>query len=165
MRSASVDATKTPVDSLKLTPQTADQLAADLARMGPRQGAELLSELPDAFVLDVLQRVNPALVGDILPEMSEGRRAKLFLSGPAAVTQQWTVNQTFPDGTVGRLMEPPTAVFLPSDTVGEASARVRELVKKIFVTYCFVCDPSRKLLGIVTMRDLLVSDPHQKLSD
>ena len=160
-----MDATKTPPDNLKLTSPNADQLAADVARMGSREAANLLSDLSDAIVLDVLQRVNPSLVADILPEMSEGRRAKLFLSGPAAVTNQWTLNQTFEDGTVGRLMEPPTAVFLPTDSVGEASKRVRELVKKIFVTYCFVCEPSGKLVGIVTMRDLLVSDAHVKLSD
>jgi len=161
-----VDATTTRTDpGLNLSPQNADQIAADVARMGPRQAAELLSELSDALVLDVLQRVNPALVGDILPEMSEGRRAKLFLAGPSAVTQQWTLNQTYPEGTIGRLMEPPTAIFGPNDTVGEVSQKVRELVKKIFVTYCFVCEPSRKLVGIVTMRDLLVSDPKQKLSE
>lgn len=160
-----MDATKTPPDTLKLSPVAVDQLAADVARMGAREAANLLSDLSDAVVLDVLQRVNPSLVADILPEMSEGRRAKLFLSGPANVTQQWTLNQTFEEGTVGRLMEPPTAVFQPTDSVAEASKSVRELVKKIFVTYCFVCDPSRKLLGIVTMRDLLVADPQQKLSE
>ena len=160
-----MDATTTTDPGLKLSPQNADQLAADVARMGPREAAATLSDLSDAVVLDVLQRVNPAHVADILPEMSEGRRAKLFLSGPAAVTQQWTLNQTFEEGTVGRLMEPPTAVFRPTDTVGEASERVRELVKKIFVTYCFVCNEAGKLVGIVTMRDLLVSADTAKLSD
>ena len=161
-----MDATTTRTDpALNLSPQSADQIAADVAHMGPRQAAALLSELSDALVLDVLQRVNPALVGDILPAMSEGRRAKLFLAGPAAVTKQWSINQTFPEGTVGRLMEPPTAIFAPGDTVAVASQKVRELVKKIFVTYCFVCEPDRRLVGIVTMRDLLVSDPQQKLSD
>ncbi|HMC57237.1 MAG TPA: magnesium transporter [Gemmatimonadaceae bacterium] len=162
--------TKTPTPAasagaIKLTPTTADQIAADVARMGPREAARLLSDMSDAEALDILQRVNPAFVADILPEMSEGRRAKLFLAGPASVTQQWTLNQTFPENTVGRLMEPPTAIFGPTDTVAYASSRVKELVKKIFVTYCFVCDEEGRLVGIVTMRDLLVSDPHQTLAD
>ena len=148
-----------------LAPPNPDQLAADIARMGPREAAELLSELTDAQALDILQRVNPAIIGEILPEMSEGRRAKLLLAGPSALTHQWTLNQTYSDDTVGRLMEPPTAVFGPSDTVGEVSNRVRELVKKIFVTYCFVCDEKGRLVGIVTMRDLLVADDSQRLAD
>src|SRR6185503_2019266 len=152
---STVDApTKTPTPAasagaIKLTPTTADQIAADVARMGPREAAHLLSDMSDAEALDILQRVNPAFVADILPEMSEGRRAKLFLAGPASVTQQWTLNQTFPQNTVGRLMEPPTAIFKPTDTVASASTRVKELVKKIFVTYCFVCDDELRLVGIV----------------
>lgn len=166
MRSAPVSApTTTRTDpALKLSPQTADQLAADVARMGPREAASLLSELSDVLVLDILQRVNPAHVADILPEMSEGRRAKLFLSGPAAITQQWSLNQTFDEGTIGRLMEPPTAIFRPTDSVAEVIGKVRELVKKIFVTYCFVCESDGRLVGIVTMRDLLVSEPDARLA-
>ena len=71
----------------------------------------------------------------------------------------------YPEGTVGRLMEPPTAIFGPNDTVGEVAARVKELVKKIFVTYCFVCEENRRLVGIVTMRDLLVAEDSSKLSE
>jgi len=155
----------TPTSVGKLTPNSADQIAADVARMGPREAAKLLSDMTDAEALDILQRVNPAYVADILPKMSEGRRAKLFLAGPVAVTHQWTLNQSFPENTVGRLMEPPTAIFRPDVTVGEASVRVKELVKKIFVTYCFVCDDKERLVGIVTMRDLLVSDPKATLQD
>jgi magnesium transporter len=148
-----------------LTPPNADQLAAEVARMGPREAAKLFDEMSDALAVDVLKRVNPAVVSDIIHEMTEERRAKLFLTGPSDLTHQWTLNQTFPEDTVARLMEPPTAMFRPTDTVGEVSARVRELVKKIFVTYCFVTDDTGKLVGIVTMRDLLVSDDHQRLSD
>jgi magnesium transporter len=162
-----VDATKTPPSqsAIRLTPLSADRIAADVARMGPREAARLLSDMSDVDALDILQRVNPAFVADILPEMSEGRRAKLFLSGPYAVTHQWTLNQSFAENTVGRLMEPPTAIFRPNDTVGDVSQRVRELVKKIFVTYCFVCDDAERLVGIVTMRDLLVSDAKQTLAE
>jgi magnesium transporter len=62
-------------------------------------------------------------------------------------------------------MDPPTAVFGPDEKVGEVTEKVRELVKKIFVTYCFVCDSDGRLVGIATMRDLLVSGPGAKLSD
>jgi magnesium transporter len=161
-----VDATtKRPDSTLRIERPNPDQLAADIARMGAHQAAQLVESLPDIVAIDVLQRVNPAVVGHILPELSEERRAKLFLNGPPALTHQWTLNQTFPEDTIGRLMEPPTAVFRPTQTVGEVSGRVKELVKKIFVTYCFVTDETGKLVGIVTMRDLLVSDDSSRLAD
>ena len=157
--------TKRPDSSVSLAPPNTDQLAADLARMGSREAAEALSELTDSVALDVIQRMNPSIVADILPEMAEGRRAKLFLAAPSGVSHQWTLNQSYPEDSVGRLMEPPTAMFRPTDTVGEVSKKVRELVKKIFVTYCFVTDEGGKLVGIVTMRDLLVADDSEKLAD
>lgn len=157
--------TKRPANPFQLVPPSADQLAADVQRMGTREAASLIEGLSDKLAVDVLQRVNPGIAADIIGQLDELRKKQLFEQSPATLTQQWTLNQTYPDDTIGRLMEPPTAIFAPDDTVAETSARVRELVKKIFITYCFVCDGDRRLVGIVTMRDLLVSDPRQKLSD
>jgi magnesium transporter len=81
------------------------------------------------------------------------------------MSRQWELNLHYDEETVGRLMEPPTAVFRPHQSVGEVTSRVRDLVKKIFITYCFVIDDDGTLLGIVTMRDLLVSDPTARLED
>ncbi|MEX2177693.1 MAG: magnesium transporter [Gemmatimonadaceae bacterium] len=157
--------TKRPENPFQLTPINPDQLAADLTRMGTREAASIVDGLSDKLAVDVLQRVNPAIVADIIGHLDEIRKKQLFASSPASLTQQWTLNQSYGEDAIGRLMEPPTAIFSPHDTVGEASSQVKELVKKIFVTYCFVCDDERKLIGIVTMRDLLVADESTKLSD
>ena len=133
--------------------------------MGSQDAASLIDGLSDTLALDVLQRVNPAIVADLMPRLPDERRERLYAAGPKALTAQWQLNATFPEDTIGRLMEPPTAVFRPDEQVGKSTEKVRELVKKIFVTYCFVCDETNKLLGIVTMRDLLVSSPTAKLSD
>ena len=146
-------------------PPSADRLAADVVRMGPAQAAQTLEEFDDTLVLDVLQRINPGVLSEIIPEFSDTRRHRLFAAGPRTVTQQWSLNQTFDEDSVGRLMEPPTACFRPDENVGDVSARIKELVKKIFVTYAFVTDDGGHLVGIVTMRDLLVSDDHVLLKD
>ena len=109
--------------------------------------------------------MNPALVGDIIPEMADAPRMKLVATGPQSITRQWALNLGYAEESVGRLMEPPTAVFKAHQTVGEVVSRVRDLVKKIFITYCFVIDDDGRLIGIVTMRDLLVSDHASILED
>jgi magnesium transporter len=133
--------------------------------MGAGEAARALESLDDAVALKVLERLAPGVVGDIIPHFADERRGRLFAAGPAALTQQWSLNQAFPEDSIGRLMEPPTAVFQPEETVAEATEKVRVLVKKIFVTYCFITDEHGKLVGIVTMRDLLVSAGAQKLAD
>jgi magnesium transporter len=55
-------------------------------------------------------------------------------------------------------MEPPYGVFKPSDTLHDVIIAIKSLVKTQLVTYCFVVDNAGKLIGIVTMRDLLVSN-------
>jgi magnesium transporter len=133
--------------------------------MGAGEAARVVQELDDAAALQVLQRLSPGVVGDIIPHLREERRGRLFAAAPTALMQQWSLNQSFPEDSIGRLMEPPTAVFHPQETVAEVIEKVRDLVKKIFVTYCFVTDDAGKLVGIVTMRDLLVSAPSSLLAD
>lgn len=47
------------------------------------------------------------------------------------------------------------AMFRPQMTMNEAIEKLRVLVKTAFITYGYVTDPDQKLLGLVTMRDLL----------
>lgn len=63
----------------------------------------------------------------------------------------------YPAESVGRLMDPPTAVFLPTLTVGEATEIVRELAASArLFTYGHVVDATGVLVGVITMRDLLL---------
>jgi magnesium transporter len=62
-------------------------------------------------------------------------------------------------------MEPTYAMFRPETTVGEAIERIHELVKIAFITYGYVTDPDFRLVGLVTMRDLLLADRNAQLAD
>jgi magnesium transporter len=146
-------------------PAIPEQLAVELSQMDKVEAAHRLERMHPELAIDVLRRMNPAVVADIVPEMGDEPRRKLVATGPQSLTRQWSLNMIYPEETVGRLMEPPTAVFRPHQAVGEVVGRVRELVKKIFITYLFIVDEDGKLLGIVTMRDLLVSDAAARLED
>ncbi|CAM2908230.1 magnesium transporter [Rariglobus hedericola] len=67
------------------------------------------------------------------------------------------------DNTLNRLLENPAAIFPPELTVHEATERIREIIKTHFVTYVYVTDRDNRLLGIVTMRDLLLAAPDTRL--
>lgn len=78
---------------------------------------------------------------------------------------QPTAAEPYAEATIGRLMEPPLAVFLPGQTVEDAIETIRELVKQSFITYAWVLEADGKLVGVVTMRDLLFSERSAKLED
>ena len=76
-----------------------------------------------------------------------------------------TVDAGWPEGAVGRLIEPANAAFPPELTIGETIEALRERVKSAFITYVYVVDAAGRLLGIVTMRDLLFGDHGRPLAE
>jgi magnesium transporter len=140
-------------------------LAEELSRLAPEEGARRLATLPEAQVAEILGALRPALAEDLLIALGDERRRAVLAAAPVEEGRQWARNLTYPDASVGRLMEPPQPRFGPQQTVAETTARIRELVKSVFVTYGFVTDPDGVLLGVVTMRDLLLADEQARLED
>jgi magnesium transporter len=69
------------------------------------------------------------------------------------------------EGTVGRLIESVNAAFSPEQTVAETIEALREKVKTVPITYVYVVAADERLLGVVTMRDLLFSDRDRTLGE
>jgi magnesium transporter len=143
------------------TPSIADALRAltpeEIAR-DPFETARMLENAPDDVVIEVLGRVAASVAQGILYELPPGRQQAILVHAPLDLRRQWQPNQRWPEGSVGRLMDPPAAVFRPHLTVGETVERLRELVRSTFVTYGFVTDDDTRLLGVVVMRELLFAD-------
>src|SRR3954470_24180990 len=71
----------------------------------------------------------------------------------------------YEDDSVGAMMEPVIGTLAPQTTVGETIERLRDMVKSAFITYIYVVDAERRLLGIVTMRDLLFAEHEKTLAE
>jgi magnesium transporter len=74
-------------------------------------------------------------------------------------------NASYPEQSIGSMMEPPIAVFPAHTTVAEAVELIRELATTRLFTYGYITDPTGVLLGVVTMRDLLLHQKADKLED
>ncbi len=151
--------------STKKKSLTSEQLTRSIGNLGPAEAADALEELDPKLAAEVLQSINPSLVGDIIPELEDDKRDSLFAAAPEGVTKQWSVNLSFPEGSVGRLMEMPPFTFRPEETVGAASDKVRAVPRTTFFTYAFVLDAERRLVGVCTMRDLLAAEDSATLGE
>jgi len=140
------------------SPNPPSRLTAEVVRHASRESMALLEPESDAEVARTLQGVRTAVATDILSHFDPPRREAILAQLPPELARQWAFNLTFEDETVGRLMEPARAVFRPEQTVGQAVEVLRGLVKNAFVTYSFVQDARGRLIGVVTFRDLLMSD-------
>lgn len=141
-----------------------EELAAEATMRGSRDVVKMLSDVDVSIVVEVLQALNQATAQDILDELPAERRSAVLAAASAQQRTQWMHNERYPEDTIGRMMEAPNAIFPPDRTIAATVARVRELVKTTFITYLYVVEAGR-LVGIVTMRDLLLADPAARLSD
>ncbi len=145
--------------------QRADELAARVSSLDAASAAALLSPELDELVVAVLRSLVPSLAREVLAQLDPSRRQRLLAAATAESRRQWTRQLDYPEDSVGRLMEAPLGVFGPERSVAEATAELRELVKRAFITYAFVVDPQGRLLGVITMRDLLFAPPKAQLGE
>jgi magnesium transporter len=135
-----------------------DALLTEVRKCGPREAARLLGPEPAERIAQVLESLNPALAQDLLDEFSVQRRQAILAAAPAELSRQWLRNHAYPEGSVGRLMDPPIGVFSVGMTVGDTIEQLRHLVTRRFITYGYVIDAQSRLCGVLVMRDLLFAD-------
>ncbi len=142
-----------------------DMLVAEARRRAPLDAVEVMEGETDSTVAEVLKHLHPALAFPILLRFPKERRDAILPLAGEKLARPWAENRQYPDNSVGRLMEPVVAVFPPDLIVADAVQQIRELVRQTVVTYGYVTDADGKLLGVLTMRDLLLADVHQPLHE
>ena len=146
-----------------------DAIAAGLAddiktRSAPGAAAKLAThEGPE--IVAALLRLSPGFAQNVLGALPDEARERVLAAAPEEISRQWQRNAFYEPNAVGRMMEPVVGVFPPAQTVEQTIERLRELVKTAFITYIYVTDAEDRLLGVVTMRDLLLSSHEKRLHE
>ena len=139
---------------------------AEEAKSGSAEGAATkLASLGGGEIVAALARLGPGFAQDVLDALPDDARERTLAAAPAEIALQWQRNSPYDKNAVGRMMEPVLAAFPPQQTVGDTIETLREMVKSALITYIYVVDPENRLLGVVTMRDLLFSDNGRTLDD
>ena len=123
--------------------------AGDRAHLGP-----LIEWMASDNRDDLLRELDPELVEEILPLVAKAERhdIRMLLSCP--------------EGSAGSLMTTEDA-SLPADvTAGEAITRLRsQAPDSESIYYIYVLDAERRLLGFVSLRDLILARPTALVAD
>jgi magnesium transporter len=136
-----------------------------VAHAGAHETCDLFARESDDVVVAVLTRLSPGRVDEIFWTLPEQRRRRLLAAAPPDVREQWLRNHRFPEGSIGRLMEAPVAVFRPEQTAREVIAQLEQLVKQTFVTYGWIVDAAGRLEGVLAFRELLFAAPDTPVRD
>jgi magnesium transporter len=144
----------------------ARQLALALRRRAPSDGFKLLQDQPPALVAAALAELDALQRKALLERYGETERAALRaidarLHAQAEAAQEHHYHH---EDSVGVLMQPADAVFRLGTGVAQVVERVRELAAAhVLVIYAYVVDGQDRLLGLLTMRDLLLAPPQAKV--
>lgn len=141
-----------------------EKLLDHVRQRAPHEAAEALEAAPEADAAAVLEELNPMVAQQALHHMTDERRCAILAAAPIEQARQWMQNTHYPEDSVGWLLEPPVAVFRPSMNVGETIAALRKLTLKASITYGYVTDEENKLLGVLVMRDLMLSEPDKPIT-
>lgn len=139
------------------------QLAQRIGALDPKSALEHMQEQEPAAQARLLAALPPARANDLLAAMVPSRRAAVIAAAPAGT--DWTDAQRYPEGSVGRLLEDPPAVFPGGTRVAVAIEALRDVVKTRMVTYLWVVDAQQRLQGVVAFRELLYADRERALDD
>jgi magnesium transporter len=140
-----------------------NELDRQCMQQGVDEALQVLEDEKDEDVAELLPLLNPSLAVRILAALPEERRSRLLALVSEENRDQWKVNASFPEGSIGQLMEPPRAMLAPEVTVREAREQLRAVVARALVSYAWVVDPERRLLGVIVFRDLFFADERARV--
>ena len=143
-----------------VAPET-DSLLGQVARLDTQTAIERLEQQEATTAAQVLSAMPPGRANLILSAMSEASRDRILEVAPAGT--DWLDALRYAEGTVGRLLEDPPAVFRSGTSVATAIDVLRETIRKRMVTYLFVVDSGNRLIGVTAFRELLYAERTQTL--
>ncbi|MBD2300830.1 magnesium transporter [Nostoc sp. FACHB-87] len=155
-----------------------EQRAIAFRLLNKAQAIDVFEYLPTEVQEELINSLHNVQVAQIMEAMSPDERAELFDELPAGVVkrliQQLSPEQRqatatilgYPEGTAGRVMTTEYVRLQEGLTVGEALSKIRRQDEdKETIYYAYVTDNNRKLVRVVSLRQLLFTFPDVYIRD
>lgn len=149
-----------------------------LNHLHAEKAAEMIGDLDPALLRETIGAIETSRAALVLKEMSPDERAdavgsldrqqaEAVLARLSRADREETRRLlAYPDNSAGGLMTPDFISFGPDDIVNEAIDEVRRAPAEIETVYAlYVVDSTGRLLGLLSLRDLLTAPPHAPLRE
>lgn len=136
-------------------------------RLDADDQAEMLARFDPARQRRLLELLAPDDLTDVFQELDERRRGDVFKTLSAEALAEVEQLASYDEDDAGGLMTPDFAHVQPDMTVDRAivSLRLQLRERPETLRYLYVLDPSRRLVGIVSLRDLFGATPQALVGD
>ena len=162
-------------DAIETLPKTMQAIAFRL--LSKDEAIEVYEYLNHAVQQTLIEDFKQPDVLEIVNRMSPDDRVRLFDELPAKVVRQLFQHLTpeerdatalllgFKPHTAGRLMTPEYLSLKETHTVEQALDKIRRFAKQVeTISYLYITDHDRHLTGTLSLRELVVAQPEQRIS-
>jgi CBS domain-containing protein len=134
------------------------ETAADtLQEVEPRLQLSLLESASEEKASDLLEEMEPEAATDLLAELPEERKRKLIQTMEKPSREVLQELLTYKEGTAGSIMTTDFVCVRGDQTVGDAIEAFKQTTHPLeSVAYIYVTDAAGRLLGLITLRHLLI---------
>ncbi|RFT17124.1 MAG: Mg/Co/Ni transporter MgtE / CBS domain [Candidatus Saccharicenans subterraneus] len=149
-----------------------------LSHLSPSLRGEIFSHLDEEVQLEMIETLGRDIMGKLLSEMPPDDRVDLMKKLPKkkreaiipamAQAEREDLRRliAYPEGTAGSVMTSEYVTLTPELTVDQALRKLRlEAPDKETIYYSYVIDENHKLVGFVSLKDLVVAPPGARVKD
>ena len=143
-----------------------EQAAAVLGETALEATRALIDQLPPTEVGHLLDQMPPDDAAEILGEDVPERQAALLAAMEPQEAGEVRTLLTYPPRSAGRIMTEEFARMRPEMTAAEVLASLRDLDPAVeTLTDLYVVGSADELLGVVSLRSVIIAQPDQRLNE
>ncbi len=141
-------------------------VADTLEEVEPDFQASLIRGMTDEKAADVLEEMAPDEAADLLKELPETRSRELLELMEQEEADDVRKLLSFPEDTAGGIMTTEFVTVRPGLTAQRAIAALRRSAREAeTIFYIYVTERDGKLLGVLSLKDLVLSPPTKKVEE
>lgn len=140
--------------------------AEALHELEPSVQADIIDDLSKEKASDILEQMPPDEAADVLGDLPEDKAKELINLMEKEEAQEVQELLEHEEDTAGGLMTTEYLAFSPDMTVEEALREFRlEAPNVETVYYLYVTDAEERLVGVLTLKDLVLARPEESLAN
>ncbi len=154
-------------DSITILNSLDEEVAADaLEEISPERQVTIFEEMETKRAADLLEEMSPDDAADLIGDLSDDRAQELLdLMDPEEAKDVEDLLK-YPEDTAGGVMTTEFASVSDDLTARQTLNELRKMAGEVeSIYYIYVLSKSKELVGVISLRELLLAEPEQKITE
>jgi magnesium transporter len=130
------------------------------------QQLKIAEHLPKQNLIQVLSQMHSDDQTDLFKYLPYSLQQSIYTELSPEIQQQIQHLAKYPEESAGAIMSSDYVAVSPELNITQAIEQIRKIAKNRETVYLiYVVDPDHKLLGVASLREMILADPNQNITD